>query len=290
MESVDVRVVSAESRTGLQASIEPALCALSSRFEARGLSKSVMDCAAEQIKREEETRKLAPDAYRLSYMSEAAINGHYRKGKDTMSSSDVIRYFSETRNRRIQNLDFAEAEVTACAPAAEDEELCAIEASTEERDTAVLPRQLKTVATAMGSKLIHAMPTWFNGDKADTSKETRRFPLSAFAALLAIAMSLMLIVASAVMLNRANSTLSELRQELDAVSSEVSELTASFEVQNDLREIRRIAVEEYGMVDEEYIKMQYVTLDGEESVEAFEEETKTNVSLDAILSALGIKK
>lgn len=287
MESVDIRVVSAEPCTGLQASMEPALCALSSRFEARGLSKSVLDSAAAQIKREEETRKLAPDAYRLSGMSEAMINGHYRKGKDTMSTSDVIRYFSETRSRRIRNLDFASMDGEAGISDTETDEYGVIEAS----DPApTFPRQIKTVATTVGNKIAKAAPTWFNGEKADTSKETRRFPLSAFAALLAIAMSLMLIVASAIMVNRANNTVSQLRQELDTVKSEVSDLNASFQVQNDLREIYRIAVEEYGMVGEEYIRMEYLSLDGEESVEAFEEETKTNVSLDAILSALGIKK
>lgn len=249
-----------------------------------------MDCAAEQIKREEETRKLAPDAYRLSAMSEAAINGHYRKGKDTMSASDVILYFSETRNRRIRNIDFASMDGGEPMTDPENEECHVVEVGAEYASAVTLPKQLGAVAKTVGNKLAKAVPTWFNGDKADTSGETRRFPLSAFAAMLAIALSLMLIVASAIMLNRAENTVSELRQELDTVAGEVSELSASFEVQNDLREIRRIAVEEYGMVSEEYIKMQYLTLNGEESVEAFEEETKTNVSLDAILSALGIKK
>jgi hypothetical protein len=54
-------------------------------------------------------------------------------------------------------------------------------------------------------------------------------------------------------------------------------------------EIRRIAVEEYGMVSEEFVKMQYMEGTSEDSVESFEEETRQNVSLDAILSAIGLK-
>lgn len=288
MESVDVRVVSSGSDMGSQGSMNPAQCALSSHYAGEKQAKSAMDSAVEQMKREEQTRKLAPDAYRLSAMSEAAINGHYRRGKETMSTSDVIRYFSETRSRRIRNLDFAEIDAPDASGVEEDEACLAL--VTRKNDASNLPTRVKTAAGAMGARLAKSAPTWFNGDKADTSQETRRFPLSAFAALLAIAMSLMLIVASAVMLNRASNAVSELRQELDGVSAEVSDLSASFQVQNDLREIYRIATEEYGMVGEEYIKMQYITLDGEESVEAFEEERESNVSLDAILSALGIKK
>ena len=287
MESVDVRVVTPDSNTGLQVSMEPALCALSSRFAARGLSKSVLDTAAEQIKREEETRQLAPDAYRLSSMTEAMINGRYRKGKHSMSSSDVIGYFAETRNRRIQNIDFSK-----CESEEPEIEETALSVTADRSEQSVKPAftRIKEKTWAAGKGLVTAIPTWFNGDRPDTSSETRRFPLSAFAALLAVAMSLMLIVASTIMLNRAENDLSELRQELSALTDEVSELSADFGVRNDLREIRRIAIEEDGMVGEEYIKMQYITMDGEESVETFEEERGGNVSLDAILSAIGIKK
>ena len=43
----------------------------------------------------EETRALDPDAYRLSLYSDAAINGRYRRGKESMSADGLLRYFYE---------------------------------------------------------------------------------------------------------------------------------------------------------------------------------------------------
>ena len=54
-------------------------------------------------------------------------------------------------------------------------------------------------------------------------------------------------------------------------------------------EIRRIAIEEYGMVDEDYLKMHYISLGAEDSVEQYEDEGEKKVGLSALLSALGIK-
>ena len=55
-------------------------------------------------------------------------------------------------------------------------------------------------------------------------------------------------------------------------------------------EIRRIAVEEYGMVEQSFLKMDYITLDSEELVELFETNRNKNIGLAAILSAIGLKK
>ena len=61
------------------------VAALSRRFQKRGLAASARKSAEEQIAREEQTRALAPHSYRLSKLSQAALNGHYRKGKASMS-------------------------------------------------------------------------------------------------------------------------------------------------------------------------------------------------------------
>ena len=67
-------------------------------------------------------------------------------------------------------------------------------------------------------------------------------------------------------------------------------MRSDIEASIDLLEIRRIAMEEYGMVEEEYLKMDYISMKTEDSVEAFEDERPTGVGLSAILSAIGIKK
>ena len=71
--------------------------------------------------------------------------------------------------------------------------------------------------------------------------------------------------------------------------AEIAKLRSDFEVKSDLMEIRRIAIEEYGMVDEEFVKMEYMEGALEDSVESFEEAPNGEMGLDAILSAIGLK-
>ena len=286
MECTDIREITTEAGQGLQVSVEPQLRALSDRYAARGLLKSVRETAAQQMQREEETRTLAPHAYRLSLLSEHTVHARYRLGKNEMSSSDLVRYFSETRAHRIQNADFSgNTGIDELEPIPEKSEPGA-----PTRDRAIiLSEQVKALSKRTGTKLLGAFPTWFDGAKADTSHETRRFPLSAFAAVLVVAMSLMLIVASSVMLMRAENSIGALKDEISAMSEEVTELKSDLDVKYDLLEIRRIAIEEYGMVDEDYVRVQHMNLKTEDSVEVYEDEREDGIGLSAILSAIGIK-
>ena len=136
----------------------------------------------------------------------------------------------------------------------------------------------------------NGVPHWFDTRTPDTSTDTRRFPLSAFAAIAAIAMSLMLIVASSVLLNRAEDNVNRMKLQVSKTSEEVMEMRSELEASMDLLEIRRIAMEEYGMVEEEYLKMDYISMQTEDSVETFEDERSSGVGLSALLSAIGIKK
>ena len=287
METCEIKDVTAPTGKGLQVSAENYISALSMRYAARGLVKSVHDGAEEQIRREEETRALAPDAYRLSTLSDAAVAGCYRRGKDTMSGADLVRYFGEMRSARIRNADFSgNTGIDECDGGNVKDKSRALVAVTSKKSLPALTQRVKSLPAELGQKL----PTWFNSEKPDSSKESKRFPLSAFAAAVAVAASLMLIVASSVMLTRAESNISRLQTKVSDASAEVAELRSDFEVQNDLLEIRRIAMEEYGMVEEDYLKMDYITLSSDDSVEVYEEEREESVGLSALLSAIGIKK
>ena len=73
------------------------------------------------------------------------------------------------------------------------------------------------------------------------------------------------------------------------MSNEVAELKSDLDVKYDLLEIRRIAMEEYGMVDEDYIRAQHMNLKTEDTVEVYEDERDGGIKLSAILSAIGIQ-
>ena len=264
-------------------------------FAARGVAKAVAAQSAQQIEKEKETRKFAPTAYRLSSMSDAAVSGRYRHGKETMSGRDLIQYFNETRAIRTRGEDFSIAPV-------EDENVFAGEAEKslravvkyEERATvkekiAALPAQIKQLPSRTIQFIRTSAPAWFDFSPVDTTQGTRRFPLSAFAAIVAVAVSLMLIVASSVMIHHGEKRVSQLTVELSELAVEVSDLQSELDVKNDLLAIRSIATEEFGMVEEQYVKMQYLSMGSGDSIEVFEEKKQETVGISAILSAIGLK-
>ena len=288
MECADVKPITpANTGTALEISLEPQLCALSNQYAARGLHKAALDSAIKQMEKEEETRTLAPDAYRLSLLNDRTVNGVYRRGKNEMDTNDLVRYFSETRERRIQKIDFAES--GAQEEPLEDASLTSDSQALAQTSSLPILSKVTSLPKRICQKIGTSVPVWFDTAKPDTSRESKRFPLSAFAAVLAVAMSLMLIVASSILLTRTENSISTLKSEISSASSELMDLKSDLEVQNNLIEIRKIAVEEYGMVEEDYIKTQYISLGLGDKVEVFEEEREESVGLSALLSAIGIK-
>lgn len=279
----------------LEVSPAASVQAITEQFEARGVAKAIAVQSAEQIEKEKETRKIAPGAYRLSTMSDAAVKGRYRHGKDTMSGSDLIQYFNETRTIRTRGTDFSDVPADdESVLAGEAEKPCRAVIKHEERASlkeklAALPAQIRQLPANTVKYIRTSMPAWFDLSPVDTTQSTRRFPLSAFAAIVAVAVSLMLIVASSVMIHHGEKRVSQLTVEISELAGEVSDLQSELDVKNDLLVIRDIATEEFGMVEEKYLKMQYLSMGSSDSIEVFEEEKQEKVGLSAILSAIGLK-
>ena len=283
METVEIRDVNPAQGISLQPSAEPRLCAFSRRYSNRGLVQSVLREAEEQKEHEEATREIAPDAYRMSSLSDAAIGGCYRRGKQSMAVSDLVVYFQETRQRRIRGVDFSKTAEDEILPVVSDEQK-------KKRSGSRLPISVECISKAVFSKsLKESANEWFDTTEPDTSNVKKRFPLSAFAAIAAVAVSLMLIVASSVLLTRAESRMSQLNEEISTAYAVANDLQAELETRDDLLLIRQIATEEYGMVNEEFVRTQYITLETEDSIETYEEERKEGAGLSALLSAIGIR-
>ncbi|MBR3894929.1 MAG: hypothetical protein IKJ35_07265 [Clostridia bacterium] len=278
---------SAEAPTGASAGSCVAL--LPEQTASQDLVRTVQMCAEAQRRREEKTRALDPEAYRLSTCNEAAMNGRYRRGKESMSAGDLVRYFYEIRNDKIRHADFSGNDGMDVCPAAVAESEAGAVVEAEQSAPSLLRARVRALPARVCKQIRESAPTWFDAARPDSSKESRRFPFSAFAAILAVAASLMLIVASSILLTRAEDNVNKLRLQIQSTSDEVAELKSDFEVKNDWLEIRRIAMEEYGMVEEDYVKMEYISMPSEDSVEVFEEEREKQVGLSAILSAIGIK-
>ena len=264
---------------------------VSDRFAERGLIASVRLGVKRQMEREEQTRALDPQAYRLSQMSQAALDGRYRRGKETMSSEDVLRYFGENRSRHLQGADFeGNTGIDDCKADSVTQKSLVWSQVANKKTLRELPQGVKKRVVKTTKRLMTQTPQWMSSPFSATVKEKRRFPLSVLVALIVVALCLVLIVAGSVMVTRAESQVSSLKKEIDDTSAEVAKLRSDLEVQHDLMEIRRIAIEEYGMVDESFVKMEYMESTLVDSVESFEENGKGSIGLqDAILSAIGLK-
>jgi hypothetical protein len=286
---------SASAGKMLEVSATQEVQTIAQQFLARGAVKAIALQNAEQVQKESQTRQIAPGAYRLSSMSDAAVSGCYRHGKENMSGSDLIQYFNETRAIRTKGEDFSEV-------VADDESVflgdadkpCVAVIKHEEKKTvkeklAALPAQVKQLPKTTVEYIRASLPAWFDFSPVDTTQGTRRFPLSAFAAIVAVAVSLMLIVASSVMIHHGEKRVSQLTVEVNELAGEVSDLKSELDVKNDLLVIRNIATEEFGMIEEKYVKMQYLSMGSSDSIEVFEEKKQENVGISAILSAIGLK-
>ena len=214
-------------------------------------------------------------------MDENGVNA-YRTNGEEMTEDGLLRYAGESRAMRVEGKDFSadtagvyeSAEAHALEPAVRKQTALDTVRKTGE-NLRKLPSQ--TVETV---KKRHSL--WFDPRKGSTEKEKRRFPLSAFAAVAAVAVSMMLIVAGSLMVIGAETQISRL-------NAEITKLKSDLETSVDLLEIRRIATEEYGMVGEEYLKMDYIALDRDEIAEVKGEKKNSGIGLAGLLSAIGWK-
>lgn len=275
---------------GLELRADDRVSSIVLQYADRGIAKAAAIEAENQILREAETRAAAPDSYRLSKMSDSAVDICYRHGKDCMSATDLIHYVSDTRLMHLQRTDLTEDDGIDRCTGGNTRKSCTALTQTDGKGLVrSTERDLTKLPARACKQLAQKLPTWFDTAEADTSQNSRRFPLSAFAALLAVAASLLLIVASSVMVRLAESDVSRVKTQISCVSVEAAELKSDLEVGQDVLQIRQIATEEYGMISEEYVKMDYISLCGDDTVEVYKEEREERVGLSALLSAIGLK-
>ncbi len=284
MNQTDVR------ETSLTASVtEACVSALSQKFASRGLTKSVLNEANERMEAEEKTRSLDPCAYRLSLLSEAAVDGIYKRGKSEMETADLIRYADESLRIRRREMAVEESGSIYEQASVKLEALPVEISKTDAKDRALLVEWKQMPAKAVAT-LKERFPLWFNFKSADTSKESKKIPISAFAAVLAVTVSLVMIVASTLMITHTKTKISKLNSEIATLQTEIGDLESKLESGNDMMEIRRIAVEQYGMVGEEHLRTEYLTLESKEDIEVYEQKRDKSLGLSSILSAIGWKK
>lgn len=120
------------------------------------------------------------------------------------------------------------------------------------------------------------------------SRRAKPFPLSLVAGFVVIAISLMLLISGSVMVAGVKSDVGELKREVNALSSETALMENQWESELDYLEIYRLATEEYGMIDAQFVQSEYLGAGAENYVEVCETEEKTTTGWATLLAAIGI--
>lgn len=113
----------------------------------------------------------------------------------------------------------------------------------------------------------------------------KRLPVSVMAAIMAVALSLLMIVAGAVISSKANMELYEAENTLNILKAAELELARELELKNDLRYIEEVARGRLGMIEREHASVLTVDDHREDYVELYEQE-KSLTGFSALLDVL----
>ena len=139
------------------------------------------------------------------------------------------------------------------------------------------------------SELERLSAEWFPRDKKENRLEgrKRRMPRGTISLIAVLTLSLLLIVCSSVMVSRSSGEVSKLEYRIEVLEGRRNELKTKLEVKNDLLEIQRIAVEEYGMISGDYATSIYVDVTDDEVIEAYGDKKGNKNLISKILKAIG---
>ena len=79
-----------------------------------------------------------------------------------------------------------------------------------------------------------------------------------------------------------------MQSELDSLNKQYTPLNTELSLKNDMLEIERIAVEEYGMVRSDFVSAEVLSTDSENSVEVYDTKSEFGQGLSNLLGAIGI--
>jgi hypothetical protein len=131
---------------------------------------------------------------------------------------------------------------------------------------------------------------WFEpDDRVVVHHEKKKgFPFSMVACFVIIAVSLMMLVSGTVMVAGAKSDVSELKHEVAQLSDQAQLLQDRMESEINYLEVYRIATEEYGMVDADFVRGTYLGRDAQNYIEVYEKPDDTQTAFATLLAAIGI--
>lgn len=284
---------------------------LCERYRDRGVAGKVHADEARQKRQEALNRAVAPGQYIVTEQWEKADRrsasgkdsmDRYRSGnlngKRFMTVNDFDRYYED--QRRYRNPQYQAPVVRAIRhdPTELAAESSGLEVAPPKKagwltDTDRLPAPLRRL---MHTSFMQKLNVWaaetFPRETvvAESKRRATPIPAGAIAGLAVVAVSMSLVIGSTVLVSQSTREVSELKDRLEERQAIQSELSDQLDLKNDLLSIRERAVNELGMVGEQYLNGSSLKGDAEDHLEIEDGsgsgERKSGWA--AILSAFGI--
>ncbi|MBR5881760.1 MAG: hypothetical protein IKZ16_08725 [Clostridia bacterium] len=269
--------------------------ALCQRYKDRGIAAHVRTDAKRQEREEALSHAMAPGAYIMAERVSDGKADKYRtglyKGERHMTADDFVRYYHDQRSYKMPNYSIRAAEVHQQQQAEQggQQPKKALWLTVTEQMPESVRKYLGSPATAKWAELSR---DWFpveQEQKCDKT-EAKKMPAGVLGAMLTVTLCCVMIVGSSVMVSLSLREASILQNKLDALDKQYTTLNTELSLKNDMLEIERIAVEEYGMVRSDFVSTQVLTTDSRNSVEVYEPASEFGQGLSNLLSAIGILK
>lgn len=272
---------------------------LCERYKNRGVTSRIKHDATLQEEKHSACVLNLPFVYRNEKMHVSPYDSRFRTGKykgaTYMTSDDFANYYRELRDYRTpRNTSRTDEEYAEIERRAEEKQKL-IDAGTRSKKAKwlALTHVLKARLTAIRSHLNREeykrlSSEWFPADLEEDRREgkVKKMPRGVIPSFCVVAVSLLMIVASTVMVSRAEMEISSLENQISDYKQEKKELDVDIELKSDMIRIKEWAMQN-GMVSGEYINSKFVDIEDEEKIESFEEE-KNDSAIKKFLAAIGI--
>ena len=263
------------------------LSELRERYRGRGLTVTAKSEAAEQVKNETRTGKLAPNSYVL-YDSRSKIADVYRSGEYNgskyMTSDDFVRYFKHRRalytpEALPKEAELRSAAVTNRSKGSSRAGLVRGESSGKEGHLQTVISTLKVFAE-----------NWFPVERKEgrISVGGYKMPVAAMSGIAVFAISLGLIVGGTVMIGNASGEISSLNVTIATLEAKQGELQEKLDVKYNIDEIEAEA-KRLGMVKRQTVDNKYIESNRGEQIIVYEDGEGEKIGLASLLAAFGIE-
>ena len=214
-------------------------------------------------------------------------------GKSCMSSDDFAAYYKDLRGYKLPKYHSRNEREYG-----EDESLANnVQESGKSPKKAlwlavrsVVKKRVKDLTSRLRvAELERMKDEWFPIDKREHRVNGRKnkMPRGVISVLAVVTLSLLLIVCSSVMVSRSFGEVSKLEYKIELLEGQRNELRTKLEVKNDLLEIQKIAVEEYGMISGDYAASRYVDVTDGEVIKDYDVENGKSNLIAKLLRAIG---